>query len=232
MVALGDSAATTAEEIAKGMQKSAAAAKVAGVSYGELTSMLTVITSKTQLGGNQAGTALQTIFSRMRRVTNEGITSDEGGEITSVNDVEESLQRVGISMRTDANSFRDTLDILRDLAKVWNDLNDIQKNNIMYNMAGARQSNMFSALMEGLADDNGKTFDKYLGLTEDSDGITQSKYEIVISNINAELDELKTTFDGLVEAVTNNGLLTFFIDLATTITGFVAGVSDGLGAIP
>ena len=36
LTALGDSAATTAEEIGKGMQKSAAAAKVAGVSYNEL----------------------------------------------------------------------------------------------------------------------------------------------------------------------------------------------------
>ena len=57
LVALGDSAATTAEEISKGMQKSAAAAKNAGVSYEELTSMLTIITSKTQLGGATAGTA-------------------------------------------------------------------------------------------------------------------------------------------------------------------------------
>jgi TP901 family phage tail tape measure protein len=68
LTALGDSAATTAEEIGKGMQKSAAAAKVAGVSFNELTSMLTIITSKTQLGGSQAGTALAAIFNRMHRV--------------------------------------------------------------------------------------------------------------------------------------------------------------------
>ena len=96
LTALGDSAATTAEEIFKGMQKSAAAAKLAGVSYEELTSMLTIITSKTQLGGAQAGTALQTIFSRMRRVTNEGYAQEESGESTSINDVEESLSRAGV----------------------------------------------------------------------------------------------------------------------------------------
>jgi len=68
LTALGDTAATTAEEIGKGMQKSAAAAHVAGVSYEELASMLTIITSKTQLGGAQAGTALNAIFNRMHRV--------------------------------------------------------------------------------------------------------------------------------------------------------------------
>ena len=94
-------------------------------------------------------------------------------------------------MRADNNTFRSTTDILRDLSKVWNDLNDVQKNNIMYNMAGARQANMFSALMEGLADEDGKTFDEYLGLAENSEGTTQSKYEIVIEGINAQIQELK-----------------------------------------
>ena len=87
LTALGDSAATTAEEIAKGMQKSAASAKVAGVSYAELTSMLTVITSKTQLSGQMAGTALQTIFNRMHKVTTTKMTQDTNGankEITRV----------------------------------------------------------------------------------------------------------------------------------------------------
>jgi len=45
--------------------------------------------------------------------------------------------------------------------------------------------------MEGLADEDGKTFDEYLGLAGDSQGITQSKYEIVIESINAKLQELK-----------------------------------------
>jgi TP901 family phage tail tape measure protein len=82
LTALGDSAATTAEEIGKGMQKSAAAAKVAGVSYEELASMLTIITSKTQLGGTQAGTALNAIFNRMHRVTATGLVNDEEGAST------------------------------------------------------------------------------------------------------------------------------------------------------
>lgn len=232
LTALGDSAATTAEEIFKGMQKSAAAAKLAGVSYEELTSMLTVITSKTQLGGAQAGTALQTIFSRMRRVTNQGYAQEESGETTSINDVEESLNRVGVSLREDDETFRSTTDVLRDLAKVWNQLNDIQKNNIMYNMAGARQANMFASLMEGLADEDGKTFDEYLGLAADSQGTTQSKYEIVIESINAELQELKQTFDGLVESFGQNGAITFIINGLTGITQvFSDSASAGQGFI-
>lgn len=82
LTALGDTVATTAEEIGKGLQKSAAAAKVAGVSYEELASMLSIITSKTQLGGAQAGTALNAIFNRMHRVNATNLVADESGETT------------------------------------------------------------------------------------------------------------------------------------------------------
>ena len=83
LVALGDSAATTAAEIGKGMQKAAASAKVAGVSYAELTSLLTIGTSDTQLSGTQVGTALQTVFTRMRRISLSGYAADQNGSKTS-----------------------------------------------------------------------------------------------------------------------------------------------------
>ena len=195
LTALGDSAATTAEEIGKGMQKSAAAAKVAGVSYEELASMLTIITSRTQLGGTQAGTALQAIFNRMHRVSTGALAKESSGETVGINDVEKALKNAGVTLRNQEGNFRDTTEVLRDLAKVWNELNDIQKNAVMYAMAGGRQSNMFASLMEGFAEDNGAELDRLLGLAEDSEGITQTKYEIAVSGINGAMEELKSTWD-------------------------------------
>lgn len=96
MAALGDTAATTAEEIAKGMQKSAASANMVGVSFNSLTAMLTAITAGTQLGGTVAGTALNTMFSRINRVTSENFYKNANGESVYRNDVEKALRNVGI----------------------------------------------------------------------------------------------------------------------------------------
>jgi len=83
LVALGDSAATSADQIGDAMQKCAAAAKVAGVSYSELTPMLTVMTSMTQLSGKQVGTAMNTILSRLHNVTANKYTKEINGEVTA-----------------------------------------------------------------------------------------------------------------------------------------------------
>ena len=226
LVALGDSAATTAEEISKGMQKAAASAKVAGVSYEELTSMLTIATSKTQLSGTQAGTFFQTLFSRMNRVTKSGYYTDESGETTNINDVEAALKTVGISLRSGKDTFRSSFEVLRDVAKVWEGLNDLQKNNITYAMVGNRNANMFNALMDGMGENGGEELDKYLGLSENAKGETETKYEIAIKGIQAALDNLKSTFDSFIASLGDNNIITGFLDGVTNIIQGITNINN------
>lgn len=208
LVALGDSAATTAEQIGKAMQKCAAAAKVAGVSYSELTAMLTTMTSMTQLSGTQIGTAMNTILSRMHKVTSTGLAKDINGETTGINDIEKALSSVGISLRdAKTGEWVPTSQVLLQLAQQWDSINDIQKSNITTTMAGTRAGNLFTTLMEGMSEDNGETFAKYLGLAENSEGITESKYDIIIKNITASINEMKSAFDGFVESLENDNII-------------------------
>lgn len=230
LVALGDSAATTAEEISKAMQKCAASAKVAGVSYGELNSMITVMTSMTQLSGQQVGTALNTIFSRMRNVTVNGYSKEINGETTTLNNVEKALKIAGIELRKGAgmDEFRSASEILLEVAQKWNSMTDVQKSVVSSNLAQTRSANMFNTLMEGLSDDNGETFAKYLGLSENSSGITQTKYEIMIESISAKMKELKSTYDSLVQSLVEDGVITGVLDIGTSIlSGLKQFVSMG-----
>lgn len=220
LVALGDSAATTAAEIGKGMQKAAASAKVAGVSYSELTALLTIGTSDTQLSGTQVGTALQTVFSRMRRLSVSGWASDQNGEKTTASDAEAALKTVGVDLWDDKalGKMRSAYDVLSDLSKVWQNLSDAQKNIVMNAMAGTRQTNVFSTLMEGMSEDGGATLEKYLGLAEGSEGVTQSKYEIAMQSLAASMDTLKSSWDSVVESFVSGGSITGILD---GVSGFL-----------
>lgn len=220
LVALGDSAATTAAEIGKGMQKAAASAKVAGVSYSELTALLTIGTSDTQLSGTQVGTALQTVFSRMRRLSVSGWASDQNGEKTTASDAEAALKTVGVDLWDDKalGKMRSAYDVLSDLSKIWQNLNDAQKNIVMNAMAGTRQTNVFSTLMEGMSEDGGATLEKYLGLAEGSEGVTQSKYEIAMQSLAASMDTLKSSWDSVVESFVSGGSITGILD---GVSGFL-----------
>ena len=225
LVALGDSAATTAAEIGKGMQKAAASAKVAGVSYQELTALLTIGTSDTQLSGTQVGTALQTVFSRMRRLSLTGYTADQNGEKTTSGDAEAALKAVGVELWDDKTigKMRSGYEVLLDLSKAWQNLSDAQKNIVMNAMAGTKQTNIFSTLMEGMSENNGATLEKYLGLAEDSAGVTQTKYDIAMQSLAASMNTLKSSWDAVVESFINGGTVTGVLD---TVSGFLQGFAD------
>ncbi len=228
LVALGDSAATTAAEIGKGMQKAAASAKVAGVSYAELTSLLTLGTSDTQLSGTQVGTALQTVFTRMRRISMSGFASDQNGDKTTASDAEAALQTIGVDLYSDKGQgrMRGAYEILRDIAKVWEHLSDVQKSLVTNAMAGTRQTNIFSTLMEGMSENGGERMDEYLGLADGSQGITQSKYEIAMKSLSASMDEFKSSFDSMVESLVSNGTITGVIDGLSGIFQQISGIAS------
>ena len=228
LVALGDSAATTAAEIGKGMQKAAASAKVAGVSYAELTALLTIGTSDTQLSGTQVGTALQTVFTRMRRLSLSGYTADQNGKKTTASDAEAALRAVGIDLYDDKTlgKMRNAFDIMKDLSKVWQNLSDTQKSIVTSALAGTRQTNIFSTLMEGMSEDNGETLEKYLGLAEGSEGITQTKYEIAMQSLAAAMDELRSSWDAVVESFVNSGTITGALDYVSSFLQTIAGAGN------
>ena len=228
LVALGDSAATTAAEIGKGMQKAAASAKVAGVSYAELTSLLTLGTSDTQLSGTQVGTALQTVFTRMRRISMSGFASDQNGDKTTASDAEAALQSIGVDLYSDKGQgrMRGAYEILRDIAKVWEHLSDVQKSIVTNAMAGTRQTNIFSTLMEGMSENGGERMDEYLGLADGSQGITQSKYEIAMQSLSAAMNEFKSSFDSMVESLVSNGTITGVIDGLSGIFQWISGIAS------
>lgn len=237
MAALGDNAATTAQEISKAMQKSVGAAKQANMSFAELTALLTIGTEKTQLGGTQVGTAVNTMLQRMQRVTTNKYVTDEDGNTTSINDVEAALKLAGVSLRDENGEFIKDFDILRALSSNWNDLSSLQRSNVTYAMAGTR-ANIFQNIMEGMSEDGGATLEKYLGLAEGSEGIVDKKYDIYIDNIATSLTTLKSAFDGFVESISNNSIISKLIDgisdmfvNLTNLSKASSGISSGLAII-
>lgn len=224
MVALGDSAATTAGEIAKGMQKSAGAAKEAKVSYSELLTMLTIITSKTQLSGSEAGTTLRTLFNRLYKVSiGEDYTDDNNNRIAAT-DTTRALQSVGISMFDESGNFRGAYDILVDLASGWEGYNDTQRNVILQTIGAGRQSSNLATLLQGLGEDNGELANKYIDLAENSDGVTDEKYQAYYNNLAAAMDNVKSSFDQLIEIFD-------FDDIAIGFLNFIAECIQGVTAL-
>ena len=48
----------------------------------------------------------------------------------------------------DANTFKNSTQILREMAEAWEDMNDIQRASALELMGGKRQANVLSALIQ------------------------------------------------------------------------------------
>ena len=235
VTALGDSAATNAGQIQKGIQKAGYAAKEAGVSGKELSAMLTVITAGTQLSGNVAGTTLRNVFSRINRVKNPNeVVYDEKGNAMTATTLAAVLNSAGISMYENGQ-MKGTTQILTDIGKVWDSLSDNKKNQIAYQLGGTQQYSNVAALMAGFSetDENGQTLmEKYLQLADESGNIVDEKYVDQADSLTAALTNLSNAFNALTSSVTDSEAIKGFINVLATAVEGVSELNSALGGVP
>ena len=150
-----------------------------------------------------------------------------------ISKAETALNAVGVQVRSTAGEFRDMTDIMEDLGKVWNNLNDVQQANISYEIAGTRQTNIIKTLLGYWTD-----YEDLAAKAGNAAGTTlenQSKYE---ETLDAKTKELSTTMQSfwhnLIGAEEANGVLAIFQKVATaldTISGKLGSLGTiGLGA--
>ena len=63
--------------------------------------------------------------------------SEEGEDLTHlIPTMEDQFESIGLTLREDENTFKSTYDIIADLAEVWDDLEDMERADILESVAG------------------------------------------------------------------------------------------------
>jgi TP901 family phage tail tape measure protein len=115
---LGAATASSADEIAGGLEKFSAVADSVGLSYEYAASALATITAETRQSEDVVGTALKTIFARVENLK-LGETLEDG---TSLGQYSAALEKVGVSIK-DSNGGLKTMDeILDNIGARWETL--------------------------------------------------------------------------------------------------------------
>lgn len=173
---LGAATASSADEIAGGLEKFAAVADTIGLSYEYAASMLATITAETRQSEDVVGTALKTILSRMEQL-NQGEMLDDG---TTLGKYSLALQKVGVDIKNANGELKDMDVILEQTGQKWDTLARDQQIALAQSVAGIRQYTQFMALM-----DNWDVMEKNLRLTEASNGALQDQQEIYEDSLEA-----------------------------------------------
>jgi TP901 family phage tail tape measure protein len=123
-----------AKDLPEAISRVGSAAAQAGVSLDELIALVTSAQVATARGGSVIGNSFKTIFTRLER----GKTQD-------------LLESLGISTKDSEGKLKSTMDMLKDLAKVYNNLSQGQQANVAEKVGGVFQINILKAALSDLS---------------------------------------------------------------------------------
>ena len=209
------------QEIAGGIERSGSVAKSAGLDLAEYASMLGLVIEKTGLSGETIGTAYRTILTRITKASAVDGTSAE-----DISAAEKSLKAVGVQVRESAGEFRDMTDIMRDLGKVWNDLDDVQQSNISFQIAGTRQTNIIKTLLT-----NWEDYESLVAKAGDSAGTTMENQEKHAESYKGELAELSATAESFWKNFLNSSAFKAGTNFLTGILSLLDKISGTMGTL-
>ena len=138
LTAVDIKSATSAGGLAEGMSKVANLAELSGINMDKLLGYLAVVGETTQKEMSEVGNSFQNIFSRMGNVKAGKFIDDETGE--SLNDVEKVLDKLGIKLRDNKDTFKDFGSVLDEIGGKWNGFTKVEQNAIGVAVAGKQFS--------------------------------------------------------------------------------------------
>lgn len=170
---LDNNFAISAAGIADGLKRIGSVASESGIQLKEIASLLSVVQQVSARGAPVIANGLKTIFTRLNRQS-----------------VQDTLSSIGVASRDSNGEFRNSIDILRDLANQFDNLSDSQRAYISEQVAGVYQINTLQSAIKALRGEFA-LYDKALSSTEDSSGSAERRLQILTQTTDSALTKLK-----------------------------------------
>lgn len=226
---LGDASAAGADEIGTAMQKAAATADEAGVSFEWLGAYIATVSEKTRQAPESIGNAFNSIMSRLQSIKQMGYNEEDE---TKINDVAKALNAVNIELMGQDGEWRSMSDIFMDVALQWGEMDDKARAYLATTMAGTRQKNVFLTLMNDMAKVSSTTgeasraMELYYGALN-SAGAASEKYAIYQQSVEAAQANMNVAFEEFYSLLSANIIKEYY----NTMADLVSMITDGTNAI-
>lgn len=188
--------------------------KYAGAMAGTLkyriedVALATGLMANAGIKGNMAGTALNSIFTRLS---------------TNANGAADALAELGIAFFNSDGSARPLLDVIKELRDATAEFTDEQKANLGNTVAGTYAQKGFLAILNATAED----YDKLYEAVNSADGAAARMSEIMLDNLQGSITLLQSAVDG-VKISFGERLSPYIRNLADWLTAQMPAVEQGL----
>lgn len=211
------SAATSSSDLALALAKTAANAKLAGMSLDDVIGQLAVVNETMKENGEETGSFYNTMLSRMGNIKAGRVNDMESGE--DLSDVESTLRNMDIMLRDSSGQFRNFGIVLDEVGEKWDSFSNIQQRAIATAFAGTRQQTRFLSLMSGW-----EQAGKYATAAANSAGVAAQKLTIYQDSIEAKSNKMTAAFEAMSMSLLSDGLVGGFYDFGAAIFNAVAAM--------
>ena len=215
--------------IGEAMQRSASSLRAANNTIDESIALITAANTVVQ-DPVVIGTSFKTISMRIRGAKSEleeaGLETD--GMVESTAKLrEEILALSGVDIMLDKNNFKSTYQIMDELAQKWGDLSDIAQASITELIAGKRQGNVVSSLMQ-----NFDIARDALETSLNSSGSAMAEHAKWSQSLEARLNKLKATWQSLSQSFLNSDFLKSALNAVIGLVNGLDKLIDTFGTLP
>lgn len=209
--------------IGEALQRSASALAAAGNSLDESIALVTAANSVIQ-NPESVGTALKTMSMRLRKtkVELEDIGEETDGAADSVSELQDKLMALThgkVDIMKSATEYKNTTEILREMASAWGEMTDTEHAAALQLMGGQRQGNILASVIE-----NFDVVEDALRTSLDSEGSAYKENEKYLNSIQGRIDLFKNAAQTMWTDALDSDAIKFFVDLGTAIIKVVDSV--------
>lgn len=136
-----------------------------------------------------------------------------------IKDLTKTQGNFGVSLLDMNGNYRSTYEVLLDIAKVWDKIaeedlatGENRQNALLEMMAGKNRSNILASVLQ-----SPEILEEAYAYALDSEGSAMRENEAYLESIEAHLAQLKNAWDSLWVNENNREVITFFLDLGTSI---------------
>lgn len=157
----------------------------------------------------------------------EELGLDTEGMVESTATLRDEIKALtGVDIMENATTFKSTYNILDELATKWQNLTDIQQASVTELIAGKRQGNIVSALMQN--------FDIARNATEtalNSDGSALREQERYMESVQYSIDKFQAQFQELSNVTVGSDFLKGVIDGGSSALDIITQLIDKFGIL-
>ena len=228
---IGNNYAISSEGLGEAMQRSAASLALAGNTLDESLALVTAANEVVQ-DPDVVGTWAKTLTMYLRAAKTEaeeaGVETE--GMANSVSELRDSvLQLTGnrVDIMQDDSTFKSTVQIMREIANVYDSMTDLDQAALLELLSGKRQANTTAALIS-----NWETVEKAIVSSENAFGSADKENETYMNSIEGRLAQFKAQFEATSVSVLNSDLVKGVVDTGSGFLGAIQWLTENLGTIP